>query len=128
MNDERPKLHRLIGRRDFDVLLVEHKDRLTRFGFHWFEALAPFRIEVVNTAEEAARSDGRPRSRHHLFCRQVLRQASGSQKDASRQRGPQVMIKRRKKSATTLVKEMSFASVMANSPSPCRRRPGLRQP
>lgn len=53
MNDERPKLHRLIGQRDFDVLLVEHKDRLTRFGFRWFEALAPFRIEVVNTAEEA---------------------------------------------------------------------------
>ena len=53
MNDERPKLHRLIGQRDFDVLLVEHKDRLTRFGFRWFEALAPFQIEVVNTAEEA---------------------------------------------------------------------------
>ena len=53
MNDERPKLHRLIDQRDFDVLLVEHKDRLTRFGFRWFEALAPFHIEVVNTAEEA---------------------------------------------------------------------------
>lgn len=53
MNDERPKLHRLIGQRDFDVLLVEHKDRLTRVGFRWFEALAPFRIEVVNVAEEA---------------------------------------------------------------------------
>ena len=53
INDERPKLHRLIGQRDFDVLLVEHKDRLTRFGFRWFEALAPFRIEVVNMAEEA---------------------------------------------------------------------------
>ena len=26
-------------------------DRLTRLGFHWFERLAPFRIEVVNTAE-----------------------------------------------------------------------------
>ena len=52
INDERPKLHRLIGQRDFDVLLVEHKDRLTRFGFRWFEALAPFRIEVVNVAEE----------------------------------------------------------------------------
>ena len=53
MNDERPKLHRLLQERDFDVLVVEHKDRLTRVGFRWFEALAPFRIEVVNTAEEA---------------------------------------------------------------------------
>ena len=53
MSDERPKLHRLVKAGDFDVLIVEHRDRLTRFGFRWFEALAPFRIEVVNTAEEA---------------------------------------------------------------------------
>lgn len=51
VNDERPKLHALIAQRDFDVLLVEHKDRLTRFGFRWFEALCPFRLEVVNVAE-----------------------------------------------------------------------------
>lgn len=31
--------------------MIEHKDRLTRFGFHWLEALSPFRIEVVNIAE-----------------------------------------------------------------------------
>jgi putative resolvase len=52
MNDERPKLHKLLASRDFDVLLVEHKDRLTRFGFRWFEALCPFRLEVVNIAED----------------------------------------------------------------------------
>ncbi len=52
MNDERPKLHQLLAGRDFDVLLVEHKDRLTRFGFQWFEALCPFRLEVVNIAED----------------------------------------------------------------------------
>ena len=51
VNDERQKLHALLKKQDFDVLLVEHKDRLTRFGFHWFEALSPFRLEVVNTAE-----------------------------------------------------------------------------
>lgn len=51
INDERPKLHALIAKRDFDVLLVEHKDRLTRFGFRWFEALCPFKLEVVNVAE-----------------------------------------------------------------------------
>jgi len=53
VNDERKRLHALIRRRDFDVLLVEHKDRLTRFGFRWFEALAPFRVEVINVAEDA---------------------------------------------------------------------------
>jgi predicted site-specific integrase-resolvase len=40
-----------LKKRDFDVLLVEHKERLTRFGFRWFEALCPFTIEVINLAE-----------------------------------------------------------------------------
>ena len=51
VNDNRKKLHSLLQKKDFDVLLVEHKDRLTRFGFRWFETLSSFRIEVVNTAE-----------------------------------------------------------------------------
>jgi predicted site-specific integrase-resolvase len=51
VNDDRPKLHNLLCRHDFDVLLIEHKDRLTRFGFKWFETLCPFRVEVVNVAE-----------------------------------------------------------------------------
>lgn len=51
LNDHRPELHALLKKRDFDVLLVEHKERLTRFGFGWFEALCPFRIEVINLAE-----------------------------------------------------------------------------
>ena len=51
VNDRRKKLHKLLGLTDYDVLLVEHKDRLTRFGFSWFEALCRFRIEVVNKAE-----------------------------------------------------------------------------
>ena len=32
-------------------MLIEHKDRLSRFGFNWFKALCPFQIEVVNQAE-----------------------------------------------------------------------------
>ena len=52
VNDQRKRLHRLLKLRDFDVLLVEHKDRLTRFGFSWFEAICPFQIEVVNRAED----------------------------------------------------------------------------
>ena len=51
MNDERPKLHALLKLSDFEVLLVEHKERLSRFGFRWFEALCPFRLEVINSAE-----------------------------------------------------------------------------
>lgn len=51
VNDQRKKLHALLSKHDYDVLLVEHKDRLTRFGFAWFEAICPFKIEVVNRAE-----------------------------------------------------------------------------
>lgn len=51
LNDQRPKLSRLLKEKDFDVLLIENKDRLTRFGFRWFELLCPFKIEVVNLAE-----------------------------------------------------------------------------
>ena len=52
VNDTRKKLRSLLIKRDFDVLLIEHKDRLTRFGFAWFETICPFRIEVVNRAED----------------------------------------------------------------------------
>ena len=52
VNDQRKKLSALLRSRDYDVLLVEHKDRLTRFGFSWFETICPFRIEVVNQAED----------------------------------------------------------------------------
>lgn len=51
VNDKRKKLTGLLSRNDFDILLVEHKDRLTRFGFEWFTLLCPFHIEVVNVAE-----------------------------------------------------------------------------
>ncbi len=53
LNDNRKKLHKLLAKRDFDVLLVENKDRLTRFGFRWFETLCPFQIEVVNLADNS---------------------------------------------------------------------------
>ena len=52
VNDHRVKLDALLKCRDYDVLLVEHKERLTRFGFHWFETLCPFRIEVVNLSDD----------------------------------------------------------------------------
>ena len=51
VNDNRKRLSSLLAKRTYDVLLVEHKDRLSRFGFRWFETLSPFRIEVVNVAE-----------------------------------------------------------------------------
>ena len=52
VNDERKKLRALLVKPEYDILLVEHRDRLTRFGFSWFELLAPVRIEVVNEVTE----------------------------------------------------------------------------
>lgn len=51
INDSRKRLASLLLKKDFDVLLIEHKERLTRFGFKWFELLCPFKIEVINLAE-----------------------------------------------------------------------------
>ncbi len=53
VNDNRKKLHSLLQKKDFDVLLVEHKDRLTRFGFRWFETLSSFQISVGSKSERS---------------------------------------------------------------------------
>ncbi len=37
VNDARPKLLKLLNQRDYQILLVEHKDRLTRFGFNFIK-------------------------------------------------------------------------------------------
>jgi putative resolvase len=55
VNDARPKLMKLLNQSDYKILLVEHKDRLTRFGFNyiksWFENTGR-KVEVVNEADD----------------------------------------------------------------------------
>jgi predicted site-specific integrase-resolvase len=50
INDSRPKLMKLLNQNDYKILLVEHKDRLTRFGFNyikeWLESTGR-KIEIV---------------------------------------------------------------------------------
>jgi len=46
---------KLLKRKDYKVLIVGHKDRLTRFKFNYLQLLAKEqekRIEVVNLAED----------------------------------------------------------------------------
>lgn len=53
-NDSRPKLLNLLKDTSVTCIVVEHRDRLTRFGFHYLEALLEAqgrRVEVVNLAE-----------------------------------------------------------------------------
>lgn len=55
VNDARPKLTKLLERDDWGTLVVEHKDRLSRVGFGWFEVLLRAqgkRIVVANEAQE----------------------------------------------------------------------------
>jgi putative resolvase len=54
VNDSRPKLLSLLKDQSVTLLVIEHKDRLTRFGFRYIETLLEVqgrRIEVVNLAE-----------------------------------------------------------------------------
>ncbi len=54
MNDSRPKLLGLLKDTSITLIVVEYRDRLTRFGFHYLETLLQAQgrmIEVVNVAE-----------------------------------------------------------------------------
>lgn len=55
VNDERPKLTKLLQDPHWGTLIVEHKDRLTRTGFNWFDVLLKEQgkqVVVVNQASE----------------------------------------------------------------------------
>lgn len=54
VNDHRPKFLALLADTSITMIVVEHKDRATRFGFDYIETLLDKqgrRIEVVNLAE-----------------------------------------------------------------------------
>jgi len=54
VNDSRPKLLGMLADQSISLIVVEHKDRLTRFGFRYMETLLKGQgrsVEVVNVAE-----------------------------------------------------------------------------
>ena len=56
VNDTRPKLLKLLTDPTVTLIVVEHKDRLTRFGFNYIEqwltrSVQDRRIEVINLAD-----------------------------------------------------------------------------
>ena len=54
LNDNRKKLEGLLLLSDYDILIVEHKDRLARFGTHYLDVLLSrcgVKLEIVNLAE-----------------------------------------------------------------------------
>lgn len=55
VSDTRPKLTKLLGSDEWGTLVVEHRDRLTRMGFTWFEVLLAGQgraVDVANPAED----------------------------------------------------------------------------
>jgi len=54
INDSRKKLETLLKDKEINLIVVEHKDRLTRFGFNFLEILLNNEkrsIEVINSSE-----------------------------------------------------------------------------
>lgn len=55
MNDDRPKLNKLLNDESWNTLIIEHKDRLTRFGFNYIKLLLESKnkkILVINQMNE----------------------------------------------------------------------------
>ena len=55
VNDSRKKLINSLSRDDYSLIVCEHKDRLTRFGFNYIKVLLNKMgkdIEIINEARE----------------------------------------------------------------------------
>ncbi|MFA5135361.1 MAG: IS607 family transposase [Patescibacteria group bacterium] len=54
VNDTRPKLIKLLERPEVTKIVVEHKDRLTRFGFNYIDVLLKQQQKYIEVINEAA--------------------------------------------------------------------------
>jgi len=52
LNDKRPKLQKILKSEKVTRIVVEHKDRLTRFGFEYIKTLFVGEIVVINEVNE----------------------------------------------------------------------------
>lgn len=86
LNDNRPKLNKLLATAEIGIIVVEHRERLTRFGFNYIQLLLEQqgrRIEVLNLQDTtndlvddfvavitsmAARLYGRRRAKARAAC------------------------------------------------------------
>ena len=60
LNDSRSQLESLLKDDSWSILVIEHKDRLTRFGYHYLELLVESqgrRIEVINKTNSDDKSN-----------------------------------------------------------------------
>jgi predicted site-specific integrase-resolvase len=52
LNDKRPKLQKILSDKKATRIIIEHKDRLTRFGFAYIDTLFDGEIVVINHVNE----------------------------------------------------------------------------
>jgi putative resolvase len=58
LNDTRQGLKNiLLNIHKYDKIIVEHRDRLTRFGFNWFQVFTGNKIEVINEAKKGSEQE-----------------------------------------------------------------------
>ncbi len=60
VNDQRPKLISLLQKNDYTKIVIEHKDRLTRFGFNYLETMIKLlnkEIEIINNVISSSEED-----------------------------------------------------------------------
>lgn len=52
LNDNRPKLQKILQDKKITRIVVEHKDRLTRFGFEYIKTLFSGEIVIINESKD----------------------------------------------------------------------------
>ncbi len=52
LNDKRPKLLKLLGDKNVTKIVIEHKDRLTRFGYNYIKELWGGELVIINEVQE----------------------------------------------------------------------------
>jgi predicted site-specific integrase-resolvase len=83
LNENREKLNSILQDKNYSILLVEHKDRLTRFGFQYIKMLFDEQkrtIEIVNEEEEKSDLIQDFVSVITSFCARIYGQRKGKRK------------------------------------------------
>lgn len=52
LNDNRPRLNKILSDKNVTRVVVKHKDRLSRFGFNYIKLLFHGEIVVINETDE----------------------------------------------------------------------------
>ena len=86
MNGRRPKLLSLLAKGEFDVLVVKHRDRLSRFGFDYLEAALQVSGRRVQVLEQKELADDLVRDMCEVltsFCARLYGRRSAKRKAAA---------------------------------------------